>query len=69
LVGKNQFMTTFNLRVGSESFNEFGDSVLGVINYDRKSLDELEESDISGREITINKGHKGQVLPFAFSGT
>ncbi len=55
LIGKNQFMTTFNLRRGSESFNEFGDSVLGVIYYDRKSLDELAESNISGREITISK--------------
>jgi len=55
LVGKNQFMTTFNLKKQSESFNEFGDLVLGVIYYDRKILAELDESIISGREINISK--------------
>lgn len=55
LVGKNEFMTTFNLRKGSLSFNEFGSSVLGVIYYDRRSLDELEEANISGREVNVDK--------------
>ena len=43
LVGKNQFMTTFELKEGSESYNEYGGSVLGVIYYDRKALDALGE--------------------------
>ena len=55
LVGKKQFMTTFNIRKGSESFNEYGGSVLGVIYYDRKSLDALEESNISGLEVAASK--------------
>jgi len=55
LVGKNQFMVTFNLRKGSESFNEYGGSILGVIYYDRKSLDALEESNVSEREVAITK--------------
>lgn len=55
LVGKNQFMTTFNLRRESESYKEFGGSVLGVIYYDRKSLDALEESNVSGREVAEPK--------------
>ena len=39
LVGKNQFMTTFEIREGSESYKEYGRSVLGVIYYDRKGQD------------------------------
>ena len=52
MVGKNQFMSTFELRRGSSSFIEYGDSVLGVIFYDRKAMDSLEDSFQTGREIT-----------------
>lgn len=51
LVGKNQYMTTFDLKEGSSSAIEFGSSVLGVIFYDRKSIDSLESSKNSGQEI------------------
>lgn len=52
IVGKNQFMTTFELRSGSQSHCEFGDSVLGVIFYDRKGLDSLEASFQTVQEIS-----------------
>lgn len=51
LVGKNQFMTTFELTEGSASYLEYGDSVLGVIFYDRKTLDSLETSFQTGHEV------------------
>ncbi|MCK5218007.1 hypothetical protein KAR10_00695 [bacterium] len=51
MVGQNQFMTTFELKNGSVSYNEYGDSVLGVIFYDRKSIDSLERSVQTGIEI------------------
>ena len=51
MVGQNQFMTTFELRKGSASHGEYGDSVLGVIFYDRKGLDSLERSFQTGVEI------------------
>lgn len=51
LVGKNQFMTTFDLSHDSDSNLEYGSSVLGVIFYDRKTLDSLETSLQTGHEI------------------
>jgi len=51
IVGKNQFMSTFELRSGSTSFKEYGNSVLGVIYYDPKSLDSLDASFQSGKEM------------------
>lgn len=51
IVGQNQFMTTFEFRKGSDSHSEYGDSVLGVIFYDRKGLDSLERSFQTGVEI------------------
>lgn len=55
MVGKNQFMTTFELRKDSASHGEYGDSVLGVIFYDRKGLDSLEGSFQTGVEITKHR--------------
>lgn len=55
MVGKSQFMTTFVLRKGSASHNEYGGSVLGVIYYDRKVLDSLERSLPTGVEIAEHK--------------
>lgn len=59
LVGRNQFMTTFELTHGSETSLEYGSSVLGVIFYDRKTLDSLEtslqaEHEISKQRIRID---------------
>lgn len=51
LVGKSQFMTTFELTRGSPSFLEYGEYVLGVIFYDRKTLDSLKSSSQTGLEI------------------
>lgn len=51
IVGSKHFMTTFQLKVDSESFKEFGSTVLGVINYDHKSLKALESSLVNGAEI------------------
>ena len=55
LVGKNQFMTTFKLTEGSASYLEYGDSVLGVIFYDRKTLDFLEASFQAAHEVNKQK--------------
>jgi len=52
IVGKNQYMTTFELRAGSESFGEYGQTVLGVIYYDRESLVVLEGSLIDGADVS-----------------
>lgn len=51
IVGKSEFMTTFELRKGSQSHCEFGESVLGIIFYDRKAIDSLEASFLTGQEI------------------
>jgi len=55
LVGKNEFMTTFELVRDSASYLEYGNSVIGVIFYDRKDLDSLEASFHSGQEINKQK--------------
>jgi len=55
LVGKNQNMTTFQLRENSESYVEYGNSVLGVIYYDNKNLNALENSLSTSNEISKNK--------------
>ena len=55
LVRKNQFMSTFELKAGSVSYNEYGNSIVGVIYYDKKELDELENSSTSVMEVTNNK--------------
>lgn len=52
IVGCKQYMTAFQLRAGSKSSEEFGLAVVGVINYDHKSLKELEDSLINGEEIS-----------------
>lgn len=54
-VGKNQYMTTFQLRENSESSKEFGSSVLGIIYYDRKTIDDLERSMAIGHEVSKSK--------------
>jgi hypothetical protein len=51
LVGKEQYMTTFQLRKNSESYREYGVSVLGVIYYDRKSIDKLNKSLVDKNEV------------------
>ncbi len=55
LIGKDQYMTTFQLRENSKSYIEYGSSVLGVIYYDRKSLDALESSLAINGEVSKNK--------------
>lgn len=52
LIGKNQFMTTFELKADGEAYNEYGSSILGVIYYDKKELIELENSCKSGMLVT-----------------
>jgi len=52
MVGKSQFMTTFELKIDSLSFKDYGGSVLGVIFYDRKSTSSLEDSIKTGAEVT-----------------
>lgn len=51
IVGCNHYMTTFQLKVDSESYAEFGSTVLGVIYYDSKGLKATESSLINGTEI------------------
>jgi len=51
IVGCNHYMTTFQLRVNSESYVEFGPTVLGVICYDSTYLKALESSLVNGTEI------------------
>lgn len=63
IVGKSQFMTTFRIRNNSDSFSKFGDSVLGVIFYDRKSLNDLETYHISGNDISLDKIRIDSVRP------
>lgn len=55
MVGKNQFMTTFDLTGASASHLEYGDSVLGIIFYDREALDSLETSFQTGQEINTQR--------------
>lgn len=55
LVGRNQFMTTFNLKKGSSSQSQFGKNVLGVIYYSFKQAQELEEPFSIGVEIDLAK--------------
>ncbi len=52
LVGSNQYMTTFQLKINSESYEEFGAEVLGVIHYDPEGLRNLKSSLVNGAEIT-----------------
>ncbi len=52
IVGRKQYMSTFQLKSGSESFEEFGATVLGVIHYDDKILKALESSMIDGAEVS-----------------
>jgi hypothetical protein len=56
LVGKEQYMTTFQLRENSESYREYGVSVLGVIYYDRKSINKLNKSLADKNEV-----HEGKI--------
>ena len=51
IVGCNQYMTTFQMKVDSESYEEFGPTVLGVIHYDYKGLKALESSLVNGTEV------------------
>jgi len=51
IVGCNHYMTTFQLKVDSESYEEFGPTVLGVIYYDSKGLKAIESSLVNGTEI------------------
>lgn len=55
LVGRNQFMTTFNLKEGSPSQTQYGKNVLGVVYYSFKQPQELEESFSTGVEIDLAK--------------
>lgn len=55
LIGKERYMTTFQLKENSASYINFGISVLGVIHYDKNSLDELENSLVSKNEISKSK--------------
>ena len=51
LVGRNQFMTTFNLREGSSSQKTYGKNVLGVVYYSFKQTQELAHAFSNGAEI------------------
>lgn len=55
VVGKSQFMTTFELKIGSLSFQEYGGSVLGVVFYDIKTTSSLEDSIQGGNEVANEK--------------
>lgn len=55
VIGCNHFMTTFQLKVDSESYVEFGPTVLGVIYYDSKGLKAIESSFVNGTEIAKTK--------------
>ena len=55
IVGRNHFMTTFQLKVDSESYVEFGPTVLGVIYYDSKGLKAIESALVNGIEIAKTK--------------
>lgn len=55
LIGRSQFMTTFNLREGSSSQSQYGNYVLGVVYYSFKQTQELERSFSNGVEIDLVK--------------
>lgn len=55
LVGKNQYMTTFDLKNNTKSFENYGNSIVGVIYYDKKSLDNLEMYLNLSKEIIEDK--------------
>lgn len=46
LIGRQQFMTTFNFREDSDARSEYGNSVLGVIRYEFKILQKLIKSNL-----------------------
>jgi hypothetical protein len=54
LVGKNKYMTTFDLKIDTDTYSAYGDSILGTVNYDKKSLEKLEES-LKSNEVIDNK--------------
>jgi len=51
IVGRDQYMTTFTLRSGSESYSKYGESVLGVIFYDHKKLNDIYKALENSTEI------------------
>jgi len=55
IVGCNQYMTTLQIKVDSESYKQFGSTVLGVIHYDYIGLKTLESSLINGTELADTK--------------
>lgn len=57
LVGKQQFMTTFNFKENSEAYSVYGDSVIGTIYYNRKINKKLQDSCEFGDESDFSKIH------------
>lgn len=54
LVGRNKYMTTFDLKRNTDTYNNYGDSILGTINYNKKSFEKLEEC-LKSNNIIDNK--------------
>jgi hypothetical protein len=54
-VGREQYMTTFQLRKNSKSYRQYGNLVMGVIFYDRKSHKVLENSLTKDEEVSESK--------------
>ena len=48
IVGRQQFMTTFNLKEGSEAQNQYGEFLGGVIYYEIKNLQKLNDNKTDG---------------------
>lgn len=53
LVGRKQYMTTFNFKIDSAAYTQYGECVTGVIYYDPKTLKKLSGSFLSNANIDI----------------
>ncbi len=51
LIGKDQFMSTFVFRPGTDAYNGFGESVTGVIFYAKDEAEALAQIDKEGAEL------------------
>lgn len=54
IVGKNQFMSTFGFKTGTDASSKFGQSVTGVIYYDKDEL-RLFQRDHEKRAALVNR--------------
>lgn len=55
IVGKDQFMSTFGFKMGTDTSSRFGQSITGVISYDKDELNLLKRCNKEGTELGDRK--------------